>query len=78
MGTDTENQLAADISLNSRIKRCQRLADIACELDVLKNHFTPEERHKLGLIVISLHDIAISEAGPLAIRVYGEESDLSE
>lgn len=76
--TVTTNQLAADISLNSRVKRCQRLADMACQLDVLKNHFTTEERHKLGLIVVSLHNIAISEAGPLAIRVYGEESDLSE
>lgn len=55
------------------IEHCQKLADIACELDALKNNFSPRVKIPLIKIVAQLHNAARFEAGELAGEIYGAE-----
>lgn len=55
------------------IEHCQKLADIACDLDGLKHHLSQAGKDRLNLIVTSLHDVAKSEAGPRVGEIYADE-----
>lgn len=54
------------------IEHCQRLADIACDLDALKNHFSAAAETDLAAVVSTLHHIATTEAGGRANEIYAE------
>lgn len=58
------------------IEHCQKLADIACELDALKDHLSAAAKDRITSIVISLHDVAMSEAGPQVGEIYALDTGL--
>ena len=60
----------------TKVRQCQQLADLACQLDAMKNHFGDETKDCLAQMVIHLHGIAMREAGPMVRRVYGDEPTL--
>lgn len=57
------------------IEHCQRLADIACDIDAMKNHFSTAAETDLGAVVSALHHIAMTEAGSRANEIYAEAHD---
>ena len=75
LSTATPQRRATDMIPNTKVRQCQQLADLACQVDALKFHFSGAALAELTLCVVQLHGIAMREAGPLVHRVYGEAEE---
>lgn len=59
--------------MSTTMETLNRLADIACEIDEIKDHFSEGCKKALGTIAWAVHEIVEIEAGERAAEIYAPE-----
>lgn len=59
--------------MSDNMKTLNRLADIACEIDEIKDHLSEGCKKALATIAWAVHEIVEIEAGERAAEIYAPE-----